>query len=205
MSQTFSPGYALFVGVGNTSYPSWSLPVTVKDAQALVTTFTNANLCAYPDNDQHIQFLHDASATRQAIIDRLNWLKDQATADPEATIVVYYSGHGWLDRSTGSYYLIPHDVKPQNVLQSALSAQTLIEAWHAIQVGYSVKKYAERAKLVDVSPHDLRHRFRCRMAESVALHRLAQIMGHDSLDTTRLSIQGTKLDLQQAVETIAWT
>jgi site-specific recombinase XerD len=37
------------------------------------------------------------------------------------------------------------------------------------------------------------------------LHRLAQIMGHDSLDTTKLYVQGTKHDLQQAVETIAWT
>ncbi len=37
------------------------------------------------------------------------------------------------------------------------------------------------------------------------LHRLAQIMGHDSLDTTKLYIQGTKQDLQQAVKTIAWT
>ncbi len=70
--------------------------------------------------------------------------------------------------------------------------------------GYIVKKYADGAKLVDVSPHDLRHRFGCRMAESVPLHRLAQIMGHDSLDTTRLYIQGTKQDLQDAVETIAW-
>ena len=134
MSQTFMHGYALFIGVGNTYYPSWSLPVTVEDAQALVATFTDANLCAYPDNDQHIQFLHDASASRQAIIDGLTWLKDQAIADPEATIVVYYSGHGWLDRSTGLYYLIPYDVKPQNVPQSALPAQTLIEALHAIQV-----------------------------------------------------------------------
>jgi len=56
-----------------------------------------------------------------------------------------------------------------------------------------------------VSPHDLRHRFGYRMAESVPLHRLAQIMGHDSLDTTRLYTQGTRRDLQQAVETIAWT
>ncbi len=72
-------------------------------------------------------------------------------------------------------------------------------------LGYVVKKYADGAKLIDVSPHDLRHRFGYRMAESVPLHRLAQIMGHDSLDTTRLYIQGTKHDLQQAVETIAWT
>jgi integrase/recombinase XerD len=72
-------------------------------------------------------------------------------------------------------------------------------------LGYIVKKYATYAKLADVSPHDLRHRFGYRMAESVPLHRLAQIMGHDSLDTTRLYIQGTRHDLQQAVETIAWT
>ncbi len=72
-------------------------------------------------------------------------------------------------------------------------------------LGYLVKKYAHAAKLPDVSPHDLRHRFGYRMAESVPLPRLAQILGHDSLDTTRLYIQGTRHNLQQAVETIAWT
>ena len=78
------------------------------------------------------------------------------------------------------------------------------EALSERALGYIVKKYARIAKLPDVSPHDLRHRFGYRMAESVPLHRLAQIMGHDSLDTTKLYIQGTKHDLQQAVETIAW-
>ncbi len=72
-------------------------------------------------------------------------------------------------------------------------------------LGYLIKKYAEEAKLRDVSPHDLRHRFGYRMAGTVPLHRLAQLMGHDSLDTTMLYVQGTKDDLQQAVETIAWT
>jgi integrase/recombinase XerC len=72
-------------------------------------------------------------------------------------------------------------------------------------LGYLIKKYADRAHISDVSPHDLRHRFGYRMAQSVPLHRLAQLMGHDSLDTTLLYIQGTKEELQQAVETIAWT
>ncbi len=72
-------------------------------------------------------------------------------------------------------------------------------------LGSIVKKYVHVAKLPDVSPHDLRHRFGYRMAESVPLHRLAQIMGHDSLDTTKVYIQGTKRDLQQAAQTIAWT
>jgi integrase/recombinase XerC len=85
---------------------------------------------------------------------------------------------------------------PSNETREALSERAL---------GYIVKKYASSAKLPDVSPHDLRHRFGYRMAEAVPLHRLAQIMGHDSLDATRLYIQGTQQDLQQAVETIAWT
>lgn len=87
-----------------------------------------------------------------------------------------------------------------SLFPSAKTGESLSER----ALGYIVKKYATRAKLVDISPHDLRHRFGYRMAESVPLHRLAQIMGHDSLDTTRLYIQGTKHDLQQAVETISW-
>jgi integrase/recombinase XerD len=71
-------------------------------------------------------------------------------------------------------------------------------------LSYIVKKNAHLAKLPDVSPLDLRHHFGYRMAASVLLHRLAQIRGYDSLDTTKLCIQGTKHDLQQAVETIVW-
>jgi integrase/recombinase XerD len=71
-------------------------------------------------------------------------------------------------------------------------------------LGHLVTKYAIQAQVTDLSPHDLRHRFGYRMAEVVPLHRLAQIMGHDSLDTTMLYIRGTKQDLQQDVEKIAW-
>ncbi|HLZ22361.1 MAG TPA: tyrosine-type recombinase/integrase [Ktedonobacterales bacterium] len=69
---------------------------------------------------------------------------------------------------------------------------------------YIVSKYAEHAHVRDLSPHDLRHRFGYRMAQTVPLHRLAQLMGHDSLDTTLRYVRGTQQDLQQAVETIAW-
>lgn len=71
-------------------------------------------------------------------------------------------------------------------------------------LGHLVKKYATLARLINVSPHDLRHRFGYRMSEAVPLHRLAQIMGHDSLDTTMIYIRGTKTDLQKEVEKIAW-
>ena len=71
-------------------------------------------------------------------------------------------------------------------------------------LGYVVSKYAALAKVEDVSPQDLRHRFGYVMAARVPLHRLAQIMGHDSLDTTMVYVRGTPGDLQQAVEEIAW-
>jgi integrase/recombinase XerD len=71
-------------------------------------------------------------------------------------------------------------------------------------LGYLVKRYAGLAKVEYLSCHDLRHRFGYRMAEKVPLHRLAQIMGHDSLDTTMVYVRGTQGDLQQAVEGIAW-
>jgi integrase/recombinase XerC len=69
---------------------------------------------------------------------------------------------------------------------------------------YIVSKYAEQARVRDLSPHDLRHRFGYRMAQTVPLHRLAQLMGHDSVDTTLRYVRGTRQDLQQSVEPIAW-
>jgi integrase len=72
-------------------------------------------------------------------------------------------------------------------------------------VGAVIARHATQANLVSVRPHDLRHRFGYRMAERVPIHRLAQIMGHDSLDTTMIYIKGTPRDLQREVEKIAWT
>ncbi|MGI8912561.1 MAG: tyrosine-type recombinase/integrase [Chloroflexota bacterium] len=71
-------------------------------------------------------------------------------------------------------------------------------------LSYLVACYAHLAKVPDLSPHDLRHRFGYRMAKAVPLHRLAQLMGHDSLDTTRIDVASTRADLQEAVERIAW-
>lgn len=68
-----------------------------------------------------------------------------------------------------------------------------------------VKKYAEMARINDLSPHDLRHRFGYRLAEAnTPIHRIAQIMGHDSYNTTMIYIKGTDADLQTAVEKLAY-
>ena len=71
-------------------------------------------------------------------------------------------------------------------------------------LGQLVEKYAQQADLREVSPHALRHRFGYQMAKKVPLHRLAQIMGHESIDTTLIYTKGTKADLQAEMEKIAW-
>jgi Caspase domain len=127
MSDLFTHGYALLIGVGNTAAPGWSLPVTVKDAQALKAVLTDANLCAYPNDKDHMRLLENQGATRNAILDGLDWLKECAEVDPDATIVIYYSGHGMVELDSNAYYLFQHDFDPQAIPETALSAQTLSE------------------------------------------------------------------------------
>ncbi|NEP40162.1 MAG: caspase family protein, partial [Okeania sp. SIO2H7] len=44
------------------------------------------------------------------------------------SIFIYYSGHGWLDETDNSYYLLQHDIKPSKLAASALSAEVFTEA-----------------------------------------------------------------------------
>jgi integrase/recombinase XerD len=127
------------------------------------------------------------------------------------TIVVHGKRNKYREiplNATARAVLLAYDPSLQK-LQFSTTPLFLSEKRHAQLtergLGYVIKKYTERARVSDVSPHDLRHRFGYRMAASVPLHRLAQLMGHDSLDTTMLYIRGTKQDLQHDAEKIAWT
>ncbi|MBW4666954.1 MAG: caspase family protein [Cyanomargarita calcarea GSE-NOS-MK-12-04C] len=131
MSEKFINGYALLIGVGESLYKPWSLPVTVKDTQAIYAALIDPELCAYPDDKEHIRVLNNQDATKAAILEGLNWLKEKAESDPHATVFVYYSGHGGLQ--TNKYYLLQHDVKPMKLGESALSAETFTEALRQIQ------------------------------------------------------------------------
>lgn len=133
MSELFNQGYALLVGVGHCTDSTLSLPVTVQDMKALQQILVNPALCAYPDNDQHIQLLHDQNATKSGILDSLAQLRDRVAADPEGTVIVYYSGHGWLEQSTDCYYLIPHDFDRYDWRDTALSASDFNQALQAIK------------------------------------------------------------------------
>ncbi|MDZ8237300.1 MAG: AAA-like domain-containing protein [Nostoc sp. ChiQUE01a] len=101
--------YALLVGVGKCFDERWSLAATVNDVEALKSLLIDSNRCGYIDNEQHVRSLHDEAATKEKILAGLKWLEEKAKSDSEATVVIYYSGHGYLDKHTKKYYLVPHD------------------------------------------------------------------------------------------------
>lgn len=121
----FKNGYALLIGVGATAaVPSWSLPVTVNDARALCEVLVDDQLCGYPADQ--VRLLTDSAASATQIRDSLIWLAECTRAQPDATAVVYFSGHGWRT-DDGRYALIPADVRPDDLPHSVIWSDDIIQ------------------------------------------------------------------------------
>lgn len=133
MNEKFKHGYALLIGVGESAYSKLSLPVTVKDTQAIYAALIDPELCAYHDDREHIRVLNNKEAKKSAIVDGLKWLKEKAVSDSNATIFIYYSGHGWIDKNTNRYYLLQHDIQPTKIASSALAAEAFTDTLREIK------------------------------------------------------------------------
>jgi hypothetical protein len=102
-SSAFEHGYALLAGVGQ------DLPCTALDAAALADLLKDPARAAYPP--EQVALLTEAQATRRNILDVLKSLAKKTLADPEATVIVYYSGHGARIGSSADLstcYLLAH-------------------------------------------------------------------------------------------------
>ena len=68
--------------------------------------------------------------------------------------------------------------------------------YHAI-----VKKYANQARLEDVTAHTVRHSFAKNLVDAgTPLDQVAILLGHENLDTTRIYTQPRGRDLERAVQ-----
>ena len=67
-----------------------------------------------------------------------------------------------------------------------------------------MKKYAYQARLEGVTAHTLRHSFAKDLVDSsTPLDQVATLLGHESLDTTRIYTQPSEQDLDRAVRRAA--
>ena len=68
----------------------------------------------------------------------------------------------------------------------------------------ALRKLAHWARIPDLSPHVLRHTFGKNLADTGAgIQLIADLMGHESLETTRRYIQPGHADLAAAVDKLA--
>ncbi len=105
--------YALVIGNEDYSMTGANaeinVPYAVNDAMVFreycVRTF------GVPDNQIHII----PNATAGMMHEQLDWLMNMASADPEAELIFYYSGHGNNDEATKEPYLLPVDITGKNI------------------------------------------------------------------------------------------
>lgn len=67
----------------------------------------------------------------------------------------------------------------------------------------AVQRFAKKAGLKNVTPHTLRHTFAKSLIDAgVSLEKVAILLGHSNLNTTRIYTTPGKEDLEDAVESI---
>jgi hypothetical protein len=121
---SFDRGHALVVGVGA------DLPATVDDAVGLADILRDTARCAYPP--EQVRLLTGEEAAAGSIHAALEALAE--STGPEATVVVYFSGHGYRVTSpTGEfYYLLPYGYDLNRLYQTAISGADFAERLRAI-------------------------------------------------------------------------
>ena len=123
--KTFSNGYALLVGVGA------DLPVTVKDATALRDVLVNPNRAAYPQ--EQVKLLTEQAANRQGIIEAFDRLIERVNQKQNATVILYFSGHGVQLKSTNEYFLVPYGYDGKRRADTAISGLEFTQKIEAIK------------------------------------------------------------------------
>ncbi len=123
MQAQFEQGHALIIGVGA------DLPNTVDDALGLAAILHDPERCAYPV--AQVQQITAAAATRQHILAGLDKL---ALVPETATVLIYFSGHGYEFSSTfgKAYYLMPFDYDVTRLAETAVSGEELSAKLKAI-------------------------------------------------------------------------
>ena len=122
MSKLYDSGFALVVGVGS------DLPVTVTDATAIYAHLTDPAFCAYPAGN--VTLLVEGDARRDKVLAALDDLAAKANAHPDATAIVYFSGHG-VDKPAP--YLITHGYDLGNLDGTAIHADIFTDRLRAIK------------------------------------------------------------------------
>ena len=121
---TFQNGHAVLIGVGD------DLPNTEDDARGLAAILSDRDRCAYPP--AQVVTLTGADASRDGVLTALDQLA--ASSDSDATVIVYFSGHGYQAKSSmgQQYYLMPYGYDVAALFETAVSGKEFADKLTAV-------------------------------------------------------------------------
>ena len=111
--------YILAIGVSQYANPKFNLQFAAKDARDFVTTMQAQKDGIYRDIVVYRNgALTDAAATKDEILDGLDWIRRETTSNDVA--MVFLAGHGVNDQNN-FYFFWPHQVDPERLLRTGLA------------------------------------------------------------------------------------
>jgi WD40 repeat protein len=112
----FKPSlYFLGIGVSAYSNPAFNLQYADADAVAVEKMFNSQAQVLY--NKVQTNVLTNSEATKDAILDGLDWLEREVTQHDVA--VIFIAGHGTNEK--GNYYFLGHDANPEKLRRTAVN------------------------------------------------------------------------------------
>ncbi|MFA7268138.1 MAG: caspase family protein [Sterolibacterium sp.] len=108
--------YVLAVGVSKYANPTYNLDLASKDASDFAAVLQKQQGQLY--REVKIRLLTDEKATKDDVLDGLEWLKREVTSRDVG--MMFLAGHGMND-NTGNYYFMPHNADPAKLLRTGVA------------------------------------------------------------------------------------
>jgi WD40 repeat protein len=112
--------YILAVGVSKYEDPELRLGFAAKDAKDFSTSMTGQKKKLY--SDVSVTLLTDEKATKDNILDGLDWIQSETTSRDIA--MIFFAGHGMND-NTGNLYYLPVDANLEKIKRTCLPSHDI--------------------------------------------------------------------------------
>jgi len=119
--------YVLAVGMSRYRNAAYNLDFAAKDAGDFSKAMFLQKGSLY--RDVEVKVLTDAKATKDDVLDGLEWLKREVTSRDVG--ILFLAGHG-LNDNTGNYYFLPHDGNPEQLLRTGVAQNDIKLALNSI-------------------------------------------------------------------------
>jgi hypothetical protein len=112
--------YVLAVGVSNYADPKLKLGFPAKDASDFAAAMLRQKGGLY--RDVVIKLLTDEHASKDEVLDGLEWIRRETTSKDVA--MVLFAGHGVNDQN-GRYFYLPYNTDPEKLLRTGVSFEDI--------------------------------------------------------------------------------